>query len=272
MLTVLNLLFNAVRDHPGKEDVMATKVTKLKVMSYNVLCFNRINKQPEMQKQIMDTYNAHLIAMQELSTSGKINAVGKAALADYPHQYLSEHKAFLGFASKYALQDVMARDYSNQDPEDMARYGQTRAYHMATLELGGKNITIFNTHLSFHTPEVKYAQMRELFKKAQKHEYVVILGDFNCFMEAANDKEYRNMYKRFADAGYHLANCVDTITKTWTDKTNPKNLRQFTWPTDNIIVSPNITISKVYYNRTKLQHPNGWPMDHIPVVAMLHIH
>lgn len=246
-------------------------VTKLKIMTYNVLCFNRINKQPEMQKEIMDAYNAKVIAMQELSTSGKINDVGQYALADYPYQYLSKHKAFLGFASKLKLKNVRAYDFRNQDRKDMELYGQTRAYHIAKLETGGKTITLINAHLCFHTQEIKFKQMRELFKLAQRHENVVLTGDFNCFMSTKGDAEYNGMYKRFIRAGYHMANCEDKITKTWTDKTEPKSLKQFTYPTDNIIVSPNIVISKVYYNRTKLRHPNGWPMDHIPVVAMLHI-
>lgn len=246
-------------------------VTKLKIMTYNVLCFNRINKQPEMQRKIMDTYNAQVIAMQELSTNGRINKVGQIALAEYPHKYLSEHKAYLGFASKRELSGVLSRDYDAQDQEDMRLYNQTRAYQMAKLRIGGKTITLINTHLCFHTPEIKYRQMEELFALAQAHRRVVITGDFNCFSAAIGDSEYNNMYKRFVDAGYHLADCETKIVKTWTEKTSPRSLSQFTWPTDNIIVSPDITISKAYYNRTKLKYPNGWPMDHIPIVAMLHI-
>ena len=247
------------------------RLIKLKLMTYNVLCFARINKQLEMQKKIINNYNAKIIAMQELSTNGKINAVGKAALADYPYQYMSEHKAYLGFASKYKLTDIKSYDFKAQDPEDTTRYGQTRAYQIASLHIDGRTITLINTHLCFHTQEIKFQQMKELFELAKKYEYVVITGDFNCFMQKKDDAEYTHMYKQFVDAGFYLANCESKITKTWTDKTNPKNLSQFTYPTDNIIVSPNIVLSKVYYNRTKLFYPNGWPMDHIPIVAMLHI-
>lgn len=246
-------------------------MTKLKVMSYNVQWFTGNNSQLTMQKAIMDKYNAQIIGLQELSTNGKINSVGKSTLAKYPYIYLSKHKNYMGLASIHKLKDVKSHEFSDQDPKDMERYGETRAYMTATLEMDGKSITLINTHLCYLTKEIKYKQMRQIFRRAEKSKNVVITGDFNCFMEKAGDEEYINMYKQFVDAGYHIADCDSKITKTWTDKIEPKSLSKFNYPTDNIITSNNITIKKVYFDKKKLSYPNGFPMDHIPIIAMLEI-
>ena len=241
-------------------------ITKLKIMTYNVQWFSGVNSQLEMQQRIMDKYHPQIIGLQELSTTGRINSVGRKTLAEYENQYMSLHKNYLGIASIYALKNVRSYDFKHQDPEDMARYGETRAYMTGTLDIDGKKIKIINTHLCFHTPSVKYIQMKEIFRSAEKAEYAVILGDFNCF-----DGEYERMFGRFEEAGYRIANCGPTPKKTWTDKPNPKWLSRMTFPTDNIIVSPNITIKKVMFDKVKLKYPTGDPMDHIAVIARLYI-
>lgn len=237
----------------------------LKVMTYNVQWFTKINSQLSMQKEIFDRNEAQIIGLQELSTDGKVNRVGKAALAGYPILCLSDHKNYLGIASQYVLKNIRSHDFKHQDPEDMARHGETRAYITARLEIGGKTVTLINTHLCYLTPDVKYQQMKEIFDVAMRHKCVIITGDFNCF------GEYEQMYRQFVAAGFRLADCDAKVTKTWTEKPNPKYLGQFTYPTDNIIVSPNIRIKKVRYDKTKLKYPDGNPMDHIPIVATLQI-
>ena len=245
--------------------------TKFKIMSYNVQCFDYINSQASVQKKIFNKNNAVVVGIQELSTSRTIKPAGQIALADYPYKYFSAHKAFLGFASKYPLKNLRCRDFRNQDPQDMTQYGQTRAYMMADLCIDGKNLTLINAHLCFLTQSIKWKQMMELFDLARTMENVILTGDFNCFITSPGDSEYINMYKPFVDAGYHLADCDGKITKTWTDKRTPKSLDEFTYPTDNIITSPNITIKKVYYDKTKLKYPNGYEMDHIPIIALVSV-
>ena len=240
-------------------------------MSYNVYCFHDINGNVSVQKKIMDKNKAVVVGMQELSTSRHINAVGQTALAGYHYKYMSAHKAFMGFASKEPLQNLRYRDFKTQDPQDITQYGQTRAYMMADLTISGKTVTLINAHLAFLTQAIKFRQMRELLEVARQQKYAIILGDFNCFMTAPNDVEYINMYQPFVQAGFHLANCADGITKTWTDKIAPKSLSDFTYPTDNIITSPSIAIKKVYFDKIKLSHPTGDPMDHIPLVALVDI-
>ena len=240
-------------------------------MSYNVYCFHDINGNASVQKKIMDKNKAVVVGMQELSTSRHINAVGQAALAAYHYKYMSAHKAFMGFASKEPLKNLRYRDFKTQDPQDITQYGQTRAYMMADLTISGKTVTLINAHLAFLTQAIKFRQMQELLDVAKTLKYVIIMGDFNCFITSPGDAEYIAMYQPFVQAGFHLANCADKITKTWTDKISPKSLSDFTYPTDNIITSPSIAIKKVYFDKIKLSHPTGDPMDHIPLVALVEI-
>lgn len=242
--------------------------TTLKVMTYNLQWFAGINGQLEMQKKIIDRHKPDIIGLQELTKDGKICSAGRAMLAGYPYLYLSKHKNYIGIASKYALTNVKAKDFRHQDRQDKAKYGETRAYIRSRLKMYGKTITIINTHLCL-TQEVKFKQMREIFRIAQRHRYCIILGDFNCFMSQPGDAEYNGLYKQFADAGYRLADCGEKITKTWTDKAKARYLSQFTWPCDNIIVSGSIELKKAEFDKTKLSYENGDMIDHIPVVATL---
>lgn len=243
---------------------------KIKIMTYNVQHFSGINSQVDMQKRIMNKYNANVIGIQELTTTGRINSVGKAALAGYQYKYLSSHKNYLGLASRCMLNNVKSRDFKNQDPEDMAMFNETRAFMTASLEIGNKKIVLINAHLSYLTPEVKFLQMGELFTLANRYTYTVIMGDFNCFADQVGCEEFNRMFGQFVNAGYHLAN--GKMRKTWTNKNNPKWLSQFTYPTDNIITSPNINIKKVYFDKIKLSYPNGDMMDHVPIIARLIVH
>lgn len=236
----------------------------LRIMTYNVQWFTKINSQIDMQHEIIESKKPDIIGIQELTTNGKINAIGRTVLRDYPYKKLSKHKNYLGIASKYPLKNVQSFDFENQDPEDMARFKETRAYQTANIELGGKKILLINTHLCYLTQEIKFKQMAELLDVARKSKYTIITGDFNYFGE----NEYDAMYRPFVDAGFQLANCNPAETKTWTDKVNPKRLSQFTFPTDNILVY-GIQMKWVKFDRTKIKYRDGHPIDHIPIVARL---
>lgn len=243
------------------------------VMSYNVQDYRGINAQQTMQDLIISKYNADIIGIQEFSTSSTIPTVGVNMLDDYPYVEKSNHKNYLGIASKYALSNVSAVDFTNQDPQDASQYNETRAYMIAEFTIGGKTITLLNTHLCYLTQSVKFQQMAELFALAESKEYVIILGDFNAFCEEIGDTEYNNMFKPFVDAGYNLANCTPNkgITNTFTGATSATSLADFTSPPDNIITSSNIQIRNVIYDLTKLSYLNGSSIDHIPVIAGLNI-
>lgn len=244
----------------------------LVVMTYNVQWFTGINSQLAMQQKIINDNNADIIGLQELTQNGTISQVGVTALSPYQYQQISNHKNYIGMASKLPLSNIVVADYVNQSPSDMSQWNETRAYMMADISVGGKTITWFNTHLSVDQ-DYKYLQMGELFDLMQMKEYAIATGDFNISdYETISDSKWINMIKQFSDAGYNVANNrTSGHTNTYTGATSATSLAEFTKPHDDIITSGNISIESVKFDTTKLSYLNGSSIDHIPIIACLEI-
>lgn len=243
----------------------------LTVMTYNVQWFTLLNGQTEMQQHIIDTYNPSIIGLQELSTDGNVPAVGQTVLSDYSTIVLSNHKNYLGIASKIALSGTTSTDFTNQDPEDISRYNETRAYMKTYFTFNNKRICLINTHLAVITASYIYAQMAEVFALAEQEEYVIITADFNTKFTSFSSEIYANTFKRFVDAGYNLVNNAPDvgITKTFSSETSATELSDLMSNPDSIIVSHNIDIESRYFDTTKFSYLDGNPIDHIAVAATL---
>lgn len=254
-------------------DIVYSVGTQLKVMTYNVQHFNGINSQQTMQEEIITKYNPDIIGIQEFNNAKTVPPVGQAMLSDYPYIEMSNHKNFLGMASKLPLTNIVISDFENQDPRDISSWQETRAYMCADIEVDGKTVSWINTHLCVLTDEYKYLQMEEVLSLAKTKNKVIITGDFNCFSQSIGDTEYTRMFKPFIDAGYHLANCTPKlgITKTASSKTSPTGLSDLDYPCDNIITSDNILISDITVDTTKFKYLNGSAFDHAAVIATVTI-
>lgn len=233
----------------------------LVIMTYNVQYFSGLNANTTMQEDILSTYNADIIGLQELG-SGAMPAVGAEVLADYPYIYLGIQTNKSGIASKIPLSNVSANTFSNQG-------GETRGYQKAYFTYNGKSICWINAHLATSTNEAaKVAQAEELFDMVRDEEYFIITGDFNTgggYTTAA--PEYATIMKQFIDAGYHSANYSDQhgFFKTWI---NGKTAESSGAATDQIITSANITIDAVILDTIKISYADGTQnIDHIPLVA-----
>ena len=242
----------------------------LTVMSYNVQWFTGINSQTDMQQQIISTYNPSVIGLQELTTSGTIPTVGQNVLSGYTYKQLSNHKNYLGVASKLALYDTTIADFNAQDPDDMTQYNETRAYIKTYFDFNGNKICLINTHLALANSYI-YSQFNEIFNIAEQEDYVIITGDFNTAFTAFTDDIYINTFKKFVDAGYNIANNSPDvgITNTYSGRTDATELSDLRTNPDSIIVSGNISIDSVVFDTIKLNHLNGNAIDHIAVVANL---
>lgn len=243
----------------------------LNVMSYNVQWFSGINSQTAMQQKILNDNQPSIISLQELTQNGTIPAVGATVLSDYSTKILSNHKNYLGVVSKLPLYNTISADFVNQDPEDMSRYGETRAYIKTYFNFNGKKICLINSHLAVVTRSYIYAQMSELFELAQAEESVIIAADFNTNFSNFDGEYYTNTFKPFIDAGYKAVNNspLSGITKTFCGNATAASLADFSSNPDSIIVSSNIDIDNVVFDTTKLQYLNGDKIDHIAVCATL---
>lgn len=248
----------------------------LKVMTYNVQYFRNINAQTVLQNEIIEKYTPDIIGMQELGTYTVSNfpAVGQTMLADYPIKQLSNHKNKIMIAAKdYSLSNLVIADFQNQDPQDQSQYNETRAYMKADIVVGGKTVTIINTHLCYLTQSIKWLQMQEVFAIAEQCERCIITGDFNGGIVTEESDDYINMFKQFVDAGYNLANNSPDagFQNTYTSSATASSLSDLISAPDSIITSGNIDITSVTFDTTKFSYLNGSAIDHIPVVATLKI-
>lgn len=256
-------------DYLGNEVFVQDPSWSLRVMSYNVQKWIGINSQQEMQNLIVSRNNPDIIALQELGTSQTLPPIAVNMLSEYDHIYQSTHVNIVGIASKLQINNVTARDYTNQDPEDISRYNETRAYLKGYLTMKGKRVCFINTHLCYLTASVKWQQMMELFAIVQDEDYCIITGDFNNMALSVTEDDYIEMFKPFVDAGYKLANCSPSVgfTKTYGNVSYATSLSDLTTAPDTIIVSPNLSISNVVVDTTKFEYLNGTVIDHVPITC-----
>lgn len=253
-------------DKDGNQVFGGGSVSNFIVMTYNIQYFSGINSQQSMQQHIINTYNADIIGLQELGTTGNIPSVGAAVLTEYPYKHIGVQTNKTALVSKKLLSNVMSGVFTNQ-------LSETRGYQKAYIQVGGKTVCWINTHLEYQQNSVQYAQMKEVFDMAEEEDYVIITGDFNSDCMSVSDSDYIGLYKPFIDAGYKVANCsAETgFTKTWTNSTTATSTNEMTDPTDSIIVSSNIEIVSVVFDPTKFSNLDGNPIDHIAVIAYLSI-
>ena len=254
---------NPVYDVNGNAITIADEIT---VMTYNYQWCMGLNN-ATYQQEIYSTYNPDIIGIQEASRTGTWPSTALSTLGGYDYKYLSDYYNYNGIASKIELSDVTDNCYSTPAAE-------TFSYQKCYFYKGWKKIAWYNTHLAFELSDTakRTAQAHMLFEDAETEDYVIITGDFNMAGLAFDSAEYIGIGKPFADAGYNLANWTSNsgFVKTWTDAKTAQSLDDFTYSTDNIIVSSNIDIDTVVFDEIKLLYADGTnTLDHVPIVAKL---
>ncbi len=240
----------------------------LTVMSYNYQwCTGRNTL--DVETAILDKYKPDIVGIQEAGNRGNASfpTIAQNAFAEYT-RYLSDHYNFNGLATKIEVSNVTDNDYTEYDDE---RWSFQKCYFV----IGGKTIAWYNTHLTWRTDSAtllrKYAQAKELFDNVETEEYAIITGDFNMYGNSLESADYIGIGKQFADAGYNMANWTsERFVKTWTDSSTATSLSNFIYACDNIITTPNIEITNVVFDTTKLTMGSG-SIDHVPVIAYLNI-
>jgi len=146
-----------------------------------------------------------------------------------------------GIISKYKLTNVKTFKL------DSGKY-EPRLLQKAEVTIDGKKVSIYNTHFTYNTAEIRAKQFRQVKKIMDEdpNEYKILTGDFN-----ANFKEF----SLFND-GYTIVNSKDT--KYYDYFKRELNYNEI----DNIIVSDNIRVINSRIVVTKFS-------DHCPVFAYL---
>lgn len=200
-------------------------------------------------------------------------------------------------------------EYTDTEGEKQSMPIKGRAYQKMYINYYGVDIAVFNTHLEYtslgavktkHGLEYRRRQSKELFDAAQKEikngKSVIIIGDLNVLeTDISTDKnnDYNFIMKRFVDAGYNCANAYidesgkgvfhdtcfeynDVYDENGIIQAGEKRFESF--PTDNIITSPNIKINSVSvdFSKADVNSPDELDKyktyDHFPIIAKLTVY
>lgn len=165
--------------------------------------------------------------------------------------------------SKYPISNYTVRVYSTGG----------KYYDSCNITIDGFVFTVFVTHAHWSTDSpdnYRISQMQELANVSSQYSNVIIGGDFNTGISANNTPEQVAQkiswyVQPLLDLGYHTANySTDGILTTCYDGTDTTAT---SWALDTIYTSPNLPLSDVYVETTKLTDGLADKIDHLPIAA-----
>ena len=160
---------------------------------------------------------------------------------NYTYDYFS--KAISFEEGEYGNAILSNFELSERDSHYFQHFGlEERIYQRGLIEIDGKKLAIYHTHLSFESKEIRAHQVKELLRtvKNDKANYIVILGDFNMDQTL---EEWEVFHE------YQLVNGRNGI---WYQTFNEPDDKMKVFSIDNIILSNNIKIEEVRVNQTHL--------------------
>ena len=116
----------------------------------------------------------------------------------------------------------------------------------------------------------RYSQINELIQAMLSEEYAILTGDLNTSsMKNKTSTEWFNSLKQFYDNGLKFVNGSDDygFNWTWSDTTSWNTQTEVL---DNIVVTPNIEILDVFFDKTRMEYKGeDYIVEHNPVIAKL---
>ena len=238
--------------------VTGSETNKLKIMTYNFGLFNdgvsyvddkKIDEFAIKFRKLFGKQDADIVHGQEFMHYFNVsqNIETTSLITDFKYKNNTKDLTYGSLIfSKKSLVNSIKVDFAQGN----------RSYIKSFITVDGKEICLINAHTSsevdFNTN--RKAQFQELITEMNKHNYVILTGDFNAFSKSEFDI--------FKSSGYKLCNGGDFgWFETWYNCGRDNN----GWTNaaiDNIIVSSNISIQNV-------EMIEGQPSDHAPLIAEL---
>lgn len=191
---------------------------------------------PDLEKlaNFLKTMSCDFIGLQEVDEkTGRFphptsEILGKA-LNMTP--YFSEAMPFM--AGSYGITLLSKTPILTSSATFFETHGEEpRVYQEITTEIGAKKIHIYNTHLSFETPNIRQKQMAQLQKDLK--EPLLLVGDFNTDQSVLEWEDF--------SLNFSLANGKN---HQWLDTFMEKDPSMKTNAIDNIIYSSEFTLEKL---------------------------
>lgn len=144
--------------------------------------------------------------------------------------------------------------------------GNYPSFESAEVTIGGKTLTIINTHNDY-TFSYQQQEVTDLLAYLATLDSFILCGDFNIDLsvEETTGQQYINSVKRFLNAGYHVGNCVVDWVRTYFGGSTATGGKF----TDQVVTSADIEIESIYADETKLTDEIADKIDHLPLIAEL---
>ena len=155
----------------------------LKVASYNLACCFYGKQVDEICAEIKEI-NPDIIGIQEVDRDSKRTGPGDqikmlAERCGYPYYYFSvtlNHKSGgdygHGILSKFPIKASKVKffDFQPEEPRNFERH---------EIDVNGKTLVFYNTHLCLGANENRLKQIKEVFDLMEQDEYAILTGDLN---------------------------------------------------------------------------------------------
>ena len=247
---------NAVYDING--DPFVFNSPYLTVMTFNVQGWSGINNRTALIEKIFVDNKPDICGMQECSSDGIVIPQFLRKSYNSGNTFAAQQRFF----TNIPMSDVTATRFTD--------VLENRGYMKAYINVNGKRVAVFNTHIEVLGSTQHYTQPAELYAEFAKETYFIALGDFNFEEHSTTGNEWPRMAKPLIDAGYNLCNWTQEtgFVDTWFGGTTTGG---YDCPCDNIITSANIDVLDIVYDQTKIEAHAGVTIDHIPVIASLKV-
>lgn len=241
-------------DVDGNEIFSPMPSNTFNVMTYNCQTWTGRSGNETLMRGIFDSTNPTIVGLQECRD------VGTGGYVPTPFPYGDVETGInnpTAIMSKTPISNFQSFAYQN---------GSNRGYTKCYITVFGKTIAWFNTHIEQSISQNHDLQIKEIFDVVSQEDSFILTGDFNM---RDTTEMYENCVKQFVDAGYNLCNWTTQTgwVDTWYDGTTVATATDKA-PADNIITSPDLTITNIEYNTAKLSLTSG-QIDHIPIIATI---
>lgn len=239
----------AVGENSGKPCVSQTEKQTLTVMTYNVRNCGNGKQIAEIAGDIRK-YNPDVVCVQEVdcrTTRSRRKNILKS-LADalqmhycfFPAIYFGGGTYGIGILSVYPLENCTLQPFTVRAGDE----GRVLAH--AQITVNGRAFHVFNTHLSYESPEMRLRQMQMLSAVLGQNMPFVLMGDFNIL----SFQEYDDL------RDVRAVNGKDMPFETYIGDDPTGDFRAI----DNIFIPKTLAFEDIVFGETSVS-------DHRPLIA-----
>ena len=213
------------------------------------------NKKPDVVKlnELLKNNQVNVVGLQEVDVNTTRNPYDMlekfTEQGDYEYSYFQKAINMKDGVGEYGIGLLSNLELSNSTGGSLNSKGinEARAWQKSEVEINGKVIAVYNTHLTHESVDARAKQLLELKQTMDQDptEYKVAFGDFNV------DQSHDEIYPFLED--YNIANGKEG---KWYDTYNGVDASMKTNAIDNIITSRNMEISNITMVETTLSDYN----------------